>query len=128
MSRMEDDLLTYKVEISEVTNIPCNLKKEDDSKQQMSHVSDDDMEYDPSLNGDDEVELTDEESSDFDDEDEAAKIFRIETMYLTSRRLCVGPSRSLKDVKIKEEALKNKAIMEGVIDEDDESSNKGWKM
>ncbi|GJR46628.1 hypothetical protein Tco_1314731 [Tanacetum coccineum] len=32
--------------------------------------------------GDDEVELTDEESSDSDDEDEVAKIFRIETNAL----------------------------------------------
>ncbi|GJV23048.1 hypothetical protein Tco_1375743 [Tanacetum coccineum] len=80
MSRMEDDLFTYKVEIAEVTNIPCDLKKEDDSKQQMSHESDNDMECDPSdARGDDEVELTDEESSDSDDEDEVANIFRIET-------------------------------------------------
>ncbi|GKE99921.1 hypothetical protein Tco_0023272, partial [Tanacetum coccineum] len=44
MSRMEDDLFTYEVEIAEVTNIPC----------------------------DDEVELTNEESSDSEDEDEVA--------------------------------------------------------
>ncbi|GJU81142.1 hypothetical protein Tco_1283507 [Tanacetum coccineum] len=48
MSRMDDDLFTYEVEIVEVTNIPCDLKREDDSEQQMSHESDDDMEYDPS--------------------------------------------------------------------------------
>nr|GEZ16407.1 hypothetical protein [Tanacetum cinerariifolium] len=34
---------------------------------------------------------------------------------------------ALKDSKLKEEALKNKAIMEGIIDKDDESSNKGWR-
>ncbi|GJV59465.1 hypothetical protein Tco_1465565 [Tanacetum coccineum] len=75
----------------------------------MSHESDYDMQYDPSddeftewlaskifnyktmdhytmkvlwicwARGDDEVELTDEESSDSDDEDEVAKIFRIDT-------------------------------------------------
>ncbi|GKA39573.1 hypothetical protein Tco_0732124 [Tanacetum coccineum] len=50
MSRMEDDLFTYEVEIIKVTNIPY-----------------------------DEVELTNEESSDFDGEDEVAEIFRIET-------------------------------------------------
>ncbi|GKE43681.1 hypothetical protein Tco_1470965, partial [Tanacetum coccineum] len=107
MSRMDDDLFTYEVEITKVTNIPCDLKKEDDSKQQMSHEFDDDMKYDPSdveftewlalknLNyktidhytmkalwicwarEDDEVELTNEESS--DSEDEVAKNFRIET-------------------------------------------------
>nr|GEV63288.1 hypothetical protein [Tanacetum cinerariifolium] len=48
MSKMEDDLFTYEVEIVEVTNIPCDLKKEDDLKQQMSHESDNGMEYDPS--------------------------------------------------------------------------------
>ncbi|GJV87448.1 hypothetical protein Tco_1531386 [Tanacetum coccineum] len=34
---------------------------------------------------------------------------------------------ALKDSELKEEALRNKAIMEGLIDEDDESSNNGWK-
>ncbi|GJS80743.1 hypothetical protein Tco_0730624 [Tanacetum coccineum] len=86
------------------------LNKEDDSEQQMTHETDVDMEYDPfyieftewlaskfynhktmdqyTMNalwiywtrGDDEFELTDEESSDFDDDDdEVAKIFRIDT-------------------------------------------------
>ncbi|GKB89384.1 hypothetical protein Tco_0961656 [Tanacetum coccineum] len=31
------------------------------------------------------------------------------------------------DSELKEEALKNKAIMEGLINEDDESSNNGWR-
>ncbi|GKD57481.1 hypothetical protein Tco_1290868 [Tanacetum coccineum] len=34
---------------------------------------------------------------------------------------------ALKDDKLKEEALKNTAIMDGMIDKDDESSNEGWK-
>nr|GEW21931.1 hypothetical protein [Tanacetum cinerariifolium] len=34
---------------------------------------------------------------------------------------------ALKDSKLKEEALKNKAIMDGMIDEDEQSSNKGWR-
>ncbi|GJT80420.1 hypothetical protein Tco_1054762 [Tanacetum coccineum] len=34
---------------------------------------------------------------------------------------------ALKDSKLKEEALRNKAIMEGLINEDVESNNKGWK-
>ncbi|GJS83813.1 hypothetical protein Tco_0750354 [Tanacetum coccineum] len=34
---------------------------------------------------------------------------------------------ALKDSELKEEALRNKAIMEGLIDEDDESSNNGWR-
>ncbi|GJT88518.1 hypothetical protein Tco_1070235 [Tanacetum coccineum] len=203
MSIMEDDLFTYEVEMTEVTNISCDLKKEDDSEQQMSHESDNDMEYDPSdAIGDDEVELTDEESSDFDDEDEVVKIFRIETNvfdfetplcrafkefnYLlqidpdvltkdidkfktykeykddwiykwnkdvpwvherpwTEKRVWKEPTPvkhhfrntlryqdlewydALKDSKLKEEALKNKAIMEGMIDDNDESSNNGWR-
>ncbi|GJU93065.1 hypothetical protein Tco_1317821 [Tanacetum coccineum] len=73
MSIMDDDLFTYEIEISGLANIPCDLNEEDDSEQQMTHGSGDDME------GDDEVELTDEESSDSDDEDEVAEIFRIDT-------------------------------------------------
>ncbi|GJS12754.1 hypothetical protein Tco_0407226 [Tanacetum coccineum] len=98
LSGMDDDLFTY-----EVANIPCDLKMDDDSEQE----ADDDMGYDPSdvafiewlgsknfnyktmnhctmkalwiywIIGDDEVELTDEESS--DDEDDVAKVFRIDT-------------------------------------------------
>ncbi|GJX33432.1 hypothetical protein Tco_0243287, partial [Tanacetum coccineum] len=109
MSIMGDDLFTYEVEISGLTNVPCELNKEDDSKQQMTHGSDNDMEYDPSnaeftewlaskfynhktmdhytknalwiywSRGGDEVDLTDEESSDSDDEDEVAEIFKIDT-------------------------------------------------
>ncbi|GJX17538.1 hypothetical protein Tco_0218370, partial [Tanacetum coccineum] len=100
LSGMDNDLFTYEVE---VTNIPCNSKIDDDSE----HEADDDMGYDPSdvafiewlaskifnyktmdhytmkalwiywIRGDDEVELTDEESS--DDEDEIAEVFRIDT-------------------------------------------------
>ncbi|GJV45456.1 hypothetical protein Tco_1429992 [Tanacetum coccineum] len=232
----------------------------------MSQESDDDMEYDPSdveftawlasknfnyktmdhytkralwifwLRGDDEVKLTDEGSSDSDDEDEVAKIFRIETnvfdfetplcrafkefnyllhigpnvltkdiegfktyeeykddwIYewnenvpwvhekpLTDTRVWTEPAlvvhccklfnyknrysewstcswkedgyfnrgnlprayiigntlhyqdlewyEALKDSELKEEALRNKAIMEGLINDDDESSNNGWR-
>nr|GEV75771.1 hypothetical protein [Tanacetum cinerariifolium] len=191
MSRMEDDLFTYEDEIGEVTNIPCDLKKEDDLEQQMSHESDNDMEYDPSdwARGDDEVELTNEESTDSDDEDEVANIFRNETNVFefdtplcralktykeykddwiyewnkdvtwvherpwtengvwkeptpvkhhwnlpgaciignTLRYLDLEWYKALKDGRLKEEALKNKAIVDGMIDEDDESSNEGWK-
>ncbi|GJV46473.1 hypothetical protein Tco_1431009 [Tanacetum coccineum] len=80
LSNMDNDLFTYEVEIAGIANVPCDLNKDGDSKQQMSQESDDDMEYDPSdVEGDNEVVLTDEESSDSDDEDEVAKIFRIET-------------------------------------------------
>ncbi|GKD40962.1 hypothetical protein Tco_1261169, partial [Tanacetum coccineum] len=48
MSRMDDELFTYEVEITGLANVPCDLNKGDDSKQQMTHGSDNDMEYDPS--------------------------------------------------------------------------------
>ncbi|GJR65591.1 hypothetical protein Tco_0011656 [Tanacetum coccineum] len=79
VSRMDDDLFTYEVEVA---NIPCDLKMDDDSE----HEADDDMGYDPSdiaftewlgSKGDDEVEITDEESS--DDKVEVAEVFRIDT-------------------------------------------------
>ncbi|GKB06231.1 hypothetical protein Tco_0834464, partial [Tanacetum coccineum] len=72
LSGMDNDLFTYEVEIA---NIPCNSKMDDDSE----HEVDDDMGYDPSdvIRGDDEVELTNEESS--NDEDEIAEVFRIDT-------------------------------------------------
>ncbi|GJT35526.1 hypothetical protein Tco_0925945 [Tanacetum coccineum] len=114
MSRMDDDLFTYKVEISGLANILCDLNEEDDLEQQMTHGSNDGLEYDPSnveftewlaskfynhgtmdwytknalwiywARGDDEVELSDKESSDSNDENlidenEVAEIFWIET-------------------------------------------------
>ncbi|GJX76098.1 hypothetical protein Tco_0322909 [Tanacetum coccineum] len=99
LSKMDDDLFTYEVEIA---NIPCDLRVDDDSEHEA-----DDMGFDPSdiaftkwlgskffnyktmdhytmkalgyywFRGDDEVELTDEEF--FDNEDEIAEVFRIDT-------------------------------------------------
>ncbi|GJU80465.1 hypothetical protein Tco_1282830 [Tanacetum coccineum] len=137
---------------------------------------------DDDARGDDEVELTNEESSDSEDEDEVAKSFRIETNiyllnvlrdlrltkiirmigftngtkaqchrltfswrddgYCNGRNLpgayIVGNAlryqdfewyEALKDGKLKEKSLKNKAIMEGIIeDEDNRSSNEGWRI
>ncbi|GKD75950.1 hypothetical protein Tco_1334232 [Tanacetum coccineum] len=109
LNTMDEDLFTYEVEIPELANIPRNLKEEDDLEQRMAHGSDDGLEYDPSnveftewlaskfynhetidwytknalwiywARGDDEVKLTDEETSNSDDNDEVATIFRIET-------------------------------------------------
>ncbi|GJY85335.1 hypothetical protein Tco_0499361 [Tanacetum coccineum] len=100
LSKMDDDLFTYEVKID---NIPCDSKIDNDSEQE----ADDDIGYDPSdvafiewlrskffnyktmdhytmkalwiywIRGDDEVELTDEESSDNDDE--IVEVFRIDT-------------------------------------------------
>ncbi|GKE51119.1 hypothetical protein Tco_1486275 [Tanacetum coccineum] len=93
---------------------------EDDSEQQMLHESDNDMEYDPS-----DVKFT--------------KCWK-DDGYCNGRNLpgayIVGNTlryqdlewyEALKDSKLKEEALKNKVIMEGMIDEYDESSNEGWR-
>ncbi|GKD30716.1 hypothetical protein Tco_1241494 [Tanacetum coccineum] len=215
---MDEDLFTYEVEIPELANIPRNLKEEDDLEQRMAHGSDDGLEYDPSnvefteWLGGDEVELTVEETSDSDDNDEVATIFRIETNmsllkimrdsrlmmntriigFMNGIKMCHGYTKShgrmlehgknphvkhyckpfnyksgclewltcswredgycnggnlprtyivgnslhyqdlecyeaLEDGELKEEALKNKAIMEGIIEEDDESSNEGWR-
>ncbi|GJW09620.1 hypothetical protein Tco_1575447 [Tanacetum coccineum] len=93
---MDDDLFTYEVEVA---NIPCNSNMDDDSE----HEADDDMGYDP---GDDKVELIDEESS--DDMDEVAEDYE---WY-----------KALEDSELKDEALRNKAIMEGFIKEDDDES------
>ncbi|GKB35164.1 zf-BED domain-containing protein, partial [Tanacetum coccineum] len=101
LSKMDDDLFTYEVEVA---NIPCDSKMDNDSEQE----ADDDMGYDPSdIRGDDEVELTDEESS--DDENDIAEDYE---WY-----------EALENCKLKDEALRNKAIMEGSIKEDDEESH-----
>ncbi|GKC61240.1 hypothetical protein Tco_1088838, partial [Tanacetum coccineum] len=97
LSKMDDDLFTYEVKVA---NIPCDLKMDNESEQE----ADDDMGYDLSnvafiewlglknfnyktmdhytmkaswiywIRGDDEVELTDVESS-----DDIAEVFRIDT-------------------------------------------------
>ncbi|GJZ07100.1 hypothetical protein Tco_0540893, partial [Tanacetum coccineum] len=177
LSKKDDDLFTYEVE---VVNIPCDSKMDNDSEQE----AEDDMGYDLSdvafiewlgskifnyktmdhytmkalwiywIRGDNEVELTDEESS--DDEDDIAEIFRIDTnifdyetpLYYkddwiyewtkdvpwvdekpwTDARVWTKPTpdyewyEALEDCKLKDEALRNKAIMEGSIKKDDDES------
>ncbi|GJU83093.1 hypothetical protein Tco_1285458 [Tanacetum coccineum] len=170
LRKMDDDLFTYEVEVA---NIPCDSKMDNDSEQEAN----DDMGYDPSnIRGDDEVELTDEESS--DDEDDIAEVFRIDTnIFDYETPLCstfkefnylleVDPDLLTKDIigfktyedykddwiyewnkdvpwvdekpwtdagdyewyealencKLKDEPLRNKAIMEGYIKEDDDES------
>ncbi|GKB74630.1 hypothetical protein Tco_0936042 [Tanacetum coccineum] len=177
MSRMDDDLFTYEVKVA---NISCNSNKDDDSEQRVSHEADGDTGYDPSdvpftewLGGDDEVELTNEESS--DNEYEVAEVFRIDTNifdfetpiliknlrttgFMDGTMTYLGWTRNLGltleygkngnqsnilaslliiklDIRngqhvvrrvmdtLKEDALRNKAIIEGLIndDNDDES-------
>ncbi|GJV89452.1 hypothetical protein Tco_1533390, partial [Tanacetum coccineum] len=178
LSKMDDDLFTYEVEVA---NIPCDSKMDDDSE----HEADDDMGYDPSdvaftewrsisillIRGDDEVELTDEESS--DDMDEVAETYLLWTLRdsrpmkitrmirsMNGTRTYHGSMRSheltldwkndgycnggnlprtyiienqlhyqdyewyeaLEESELKDEALRNKAIMEGFIKEDYDES------
>nr|GEX27296.1 C2 calcium/lipid-binding domain, CaLB [Tanacetum cinerariifolium] len=197
----------YGVEIPGLASILRELNKEDDLEQQMTHGSDVDVEYHPSniefiewldskfynhktmdqytknalwiywTRGNDEVEITDEESSDSDadGDDEVVEIFRIDTnVSLLKILIDLKPTKNirmigymsgiktyrgwkfdgycngwnltgayivgnilryqglewyeaLEDGKLEDEALKNKAIMEGMIDDDDESHNNDWK-
>ncbi|GKB02062.1 hypothetical protein Tco_0830106 [Tanacetum coccineum] len=215
MSKMDDDLLTYEVKISGLGNIPCNLNEEDDSGQQMTHGSDDDIEYDLSN-----VKFTEwintnvfdfgtpmcKSFKDFNyllqidpdfltkdiDGFKTYKDYKDDWIYVWNKDIpwvhekswtdngaweeptpvvhccepflfknghsewptcswkdegyCNGENlpgayivgntlryqglewyEALEDDKLKDEALKNKAIMEGMIDDDDESHNNGWK-
>ncbi|GKB54883.1 hypothetical protein Tco_0905636 [Tanacetum coccineum] len=78
--------------------------------------------------GSDEIKPTNDETSDLvetnhDDEQEIV-------VYIVGNTLCYQDLEwydALKDSKVKEEALKNKVIMEGMIDDNDESSNNGWR-
>ncbi|GJT89748.1 hypothetical protein Tco_1078593 [Tanacetum coccineum] len=197
---MDDDLFTYEVNVA---NIPCDSKIDDDSE----HETDDDMGFDPSdvaftewlgskffnyktmnhytmkalwmywIRGDDEVELTDEES--YDDENEitenapwvdekpwtntgvwtkptpiehTCKPFnnksgcsewptcswkddgycnggKLPRTYIIGNQLHYQDYEwyeALEDCELKDEALRNKVIMEGSIN-DDESCNDCWK-
>ncbi|GKE13513.1 hypothetical protein Tco_1417064 [Tanacetum coccineum] len=186
LSEMDNDLFTYEVEVA---NIPCDSKMDDDSE----HEADDDMGYDRSnvafiewlgskffnykimdhytmkalwiywIRGDNEVELTDEESS--NDKDEVAEVFRIDTnLFNFETPMCKAFNEfnyllqidrdlltkdiegfktyedykddwiyewnkddyewyeDLEDSELKDKALRNKAIMEGFINEGDDKS------
>nr|GEV87753.1 hypothetical protein [Tanacetum cinerariifolium] len=119
LSGMHDDLFTYEVEIPGLPSIPCDKKEEDDSD-----------------DGDDEVELTNDEFSDPDnenliDKDENRKA-KWPTCNSNNEGFCNGGELlgmvrvgymtyfhdfdwydDLVDEKLKEEALKQKAIYEG---------------
>ncbi|GJX37243.1 hypothetical protein Tco_0250546 [Tanacetum coccineum] len=186
LSGMYDDLFTFEVKIA---NIPYDLKMNDNSE----HETDEDMGYDPSdiywIRGDDEVELTDEES--FDDIDKVVETYLLRTLrdsrpmkitrmigFMNETRTnagvwtkpapvkhtckpfnyktgcsewpicswmddgyCNGGNlpetyiienqlhyqeyewyEALEDSKLKDEALRNKAIMKGFINDDDDES------
>ncbi|GKA71039.1 hypothetical protein Tco_0777178, partial [Tanacetum coccineum] len=176
--KFEDVSLAYDTSLEVFNNEVNQLSEMDDDSK---HKVDDDMGYDPSniywTRGDDEVELTDEESS--DDKDEVAEVFRIDTnLFNFETPMCmafkefnnilqINPDLLTKDIEgyktyedykddwiyewnkdvpwvdekpwtnagdykwyealeeseLKDEALRNKAIMEGSIkDDNDESS------
>ncbi|GJY30272.1 hypothetical protein Tco_0413767 [Tanacetum coccineum] len=179
--KVEDVSLTYDTQLEVFNNEVNRLNRMNDDSE---HEADDDMGYDPSdvafiewlgsknfnyktmdhytmkalwiywIRGDDEVELTDEES---DDEDEIAEIqaylqrifWGLRPMKITKTtesmngtRTYHGSMRShgltldvrngqhvdyewyeaMKDSELKDKALRNKAIMEGLINEDDDES------
>nr|GEY41429.1 zf-BED domain-containing protein [Tanacetum cinerariifolium] len=82
------------------------------------------------IRGDDKVELTDEEFS--ENEDEVAEVYRIGNLlgaYIVGNSLHYQDYEwyeALIDCELKEQALRNKAIIEGLIS-DDESSNDSWR-
>ncbi|GJX41766.1 hypothetical protein Tco_0256756 [Tanacetum coccineum] len=146
MSRIDDDLFAYEVEVA---NILCDSNKDDDLEQRVSHEGDDDMGNYPS--DDIEGFKTYEEykddwiyewNKDIPWVDEKlwtnAGVWTEPTPsdgYCTGGNLLgayiVGNSlhyqdyewyEALKDSELKEQALRNKAIMEGLIS-DDESCN-----
>ncbi|GJX90451.1 hypothetical protein Tco_0343777 [Tanacetum coccineum] len=118
LNKMDEDLFTYKVEIPELANIPRNLKEEDDLEQRMPHEYEDGLEYDPSN-----VEFIECWR-----EDRYCNEGNLPGAYIVRNSLHYQDLEwyeALEDGELKEEALKNKAIMEGIIVEDDESSNEG---
>ncbi|GJX16574.1 hypothetical protein Tco_0217406 [Tanacetum coccineum] len=198
--KVEYVLLTCDPSLEVFNNKINLLNVNDYSEQQVSHDADDDIGYDPSdvsliewlrsnffnykmmdhntmkalwmywIRGDDEVELTDEES--FDSEDDVAETYLLKilrdsrpkeitktTGSMNGTRMChgndgycnegnlpgayvIGNSLHYQDLEwygvlkhseLKEEALRNKAIMEGLIEEDNDDESryerrKQWDM
>nr|GEV30611.1 zf-BED domain-containing protein [Tanacetum cinerariifolium] len=125
---MDEDLFTYEVEIPKLANISCDLNEENYLEQRITHRSDDVLEFDPSN-----VEFT---------EWSISKFYNHMTMDWYTKNVLwiywarVGNSlhyqdfewyEALEDGELKDEALRNKAILEGIINEDDESGNEGWR-
>ncbi|GJR93549.1 hypothetical protein Tco_0265723 [Tanacetum coccineum] len=161
--KVEDVSLTCDTPLEVFNNKVSRLCRMDDDSE---HEVDDDMGYDPfDIRGDDEVELTDEESS--NNEDEVAEVFWIDTNLFdfktpipmkTTRMIgsvngtrtyhswmddgyCNGGNlpetyiignllhyqdyewyEALEESELKDDALRNKVIMEGFIKDDDDES------
>ncbi|GKB19268.1 hypothetical protein Tco_0853191 [Tanacetum coccineum] len=105
---MDDDLFTYEVEIA---NIPCNLRVDDDSEHEV-----DDMGFDQS-----DIAFTECWIN-----DGYCNGGNLPGTFIIENQLHYQDYEwyeALEDSELKAEALRNKAIMEGFIkDDDDESS------
>ncbi|GJZ52699.1 hypothetical protein Tco_0607584 [Tanacetum coccineum] len=146
--KVEDVSLTCDTQVEVFNNEVNRLSKMDDDSE---HEADDDMGYDPSdIIRDDEVELTDEQS---DNEDEIAEDiigfktyedYKDDWIYEWNKDVPWVDEKpwsntgdyewyeAMKDSELKDEALRNKAIMEGLINEDDDESRykqkRQWNM
>ncbi|GKB19138.1 hypothetical protein Tco_0853061 [Tanacetum coccineum] len=105
LSRMDNDLCTYKVEVA---NIPCNSVMDDD----LEDETDDDMGYDPS----------DVAFIECWKEDGYCNGGNLPETYIIENQLHYQDYewyKALDDCELKKEALRNKAIMDGVINNDE---------
>ncbi|GJY55122.1 hypothetical protein Tco_0446786 [Tanacetum coccineum] len=108
LSGMDDDLFTYEVEVA---NIPCDLKIDDD----LEHEADDDMGYDPS-----DVAFTECWKN-----DGYYNGGNLPGTYIIGNQLHYQDYEwyeALEESELKDKALRNNAIMEGFIKEDDDES------
>ncbi|GJZ15991.1 hypothetical protein Tco_0551668 [Tanacetum coccineum] len=108
LSKMDDNLFTFKVKIA---NIPCDLRVDDDSEHEP-----DDMGFDPS-----DIAFTECWMN-----DGYCNGGNLPGTFIIENQLHYQDYEwyeALEDSELKDEALRNKAIMEGFIkDDDDESS------
>ncbi|GJS04784.1 hypothetical protein Tco_0321292 [Tanacetum coccineum] len=141
---MDNDLFTYEIEI---TNIPCNSKMDDDSENE----ADDDMggddeveltDEDSSDNEDEIAEVFRIDTNIFDYKTPLCSAFNEFNYLLRDGGYCNGANlpgtytienqlhyqdiewyEALEDSELKDLALRNKAIMEGFIKEDNDESH-----
>ncbi|GJZ80724.1 hypothetical protein Tco_0645718, partial [Tanacetum coccineum] len=142
LSGMDDDLFTYEVEVA---NIPCDSKMDDDSEQEADDDigGDDEVELTDEESSDDEDDIAEVfriDTNIFDYDSRPMKITRM-IGSMNGTRTYHGSMRShgltlefrpptpdykwydaLEDSELKDEALRNKAIMEGFIKDDDDKS------
>ncbi|GJV39969.1 hypothetical protein Tco_1418409 [Tanacetum coccineum] len=112
LSEMDDDLFTYEFKVA---SIPCDLKMDDDSE----HEADDDMGYDPS-----DVGFT--QCCKNDGYCNGGNLLEAYHIRNSLHYQDLEWYDALEDCELKDKALRNKSIMEGLIS-DNESSNYCWK-